>query len=770
MFYKIAIIQNEKEIFKYECADWNNLFKENIDFSFYRISYFDEHNIVNLFEKINEFDAVFFATNAFNSGVIYDTCEYNFQKLENYINSGKGVYIGYSSKNKKRTFLSEKYRIEQIERDFSAGESEMDGNLMFFSHPITNAHKTVSFLKYKDVATQHTTIAGLYFDYLDYDPEANGLYDTVVIDSDKNRPLMVCSKISTGTKVVVSTLPIDWQRQIELFTNIVKYCAEGEPSIKIVSNLNNSANDFSREYLSRQLNLYKRPFAYENVESLSDVVLSNNHYETIIFDCSWTDNEVDDFCERKSKDIYEENIRVLHYFNYGSAKKPIYKLTVHSAFQQIDLIEESVLIAIECRTPGSKDKFSYDSSLLSTHAAIKFLQANDIFNCDLYENIISIGRTRLLSDGSYDAMFIASCIFFSIWTMCDKNAKNDLQYSALKGYIISALFEKGENNISSQEKAQALLLLGNTDILNDSYKCNLLSCVIKHLFTVNQEDIFSYIISVCWLSFFQNLDMIKSNKLITEDGLNTLVKNLCNLLVNIKTDCKTVVLSNYINVLVSLIKNEVITQTNEKHTIHKLLFDAVGLVYEKRDGTLWNDDIYSSCCAIDCLKNFAELSSYPIDEILTLSQSNSMIFNFEQTVSDFDYSAILDSTTRQTNDLIQLRHELDEIISEKNSLISKLKQKEEDIKGLIDENNKINATLKEKNKEKRRQLISLYVGKLSILIALFFIIQMLYVWLNHKESFASYFSSFNSFLSWIFVGIGSIIPIFELINYIRRKK
>ena len=770
MFYRIAIIQNEKEVFKYDCADWNNLFKDNSNFSFYKLVYFDEHNISKLIESIQEYDAIFFATNAFNSSIIYEVCENSIGKLEDYIVSGKGLYIGYSSKNKSHSFLPEKYRIEQIERDFNSGESEMDGELAAISHPLTVAHKTVDLKAYTHIATQHTTIAGLYFDYLNFEDRHDGIYDKIIIDKNQNRPLMVCTKSASGMRLVVSTLPIDWQRQMDLFVNVVKFCTEGEPIIKILSQESSGGNDFSREYLARQLNLFKRPFLFERISSIDEVDLSKCRYETIIFDCSWKDKDVDAFCEENIKLIYNKNIRILHYYNYKSSRNPIYKLTVHSAFQQVDLIEESILIAIEGRTPTAKDKFSYDSSLLSTYEAIKLLQENGIYNEDLYAKIVETGKKRLLTDGSYDAMFVASSNFYAVWKMCDKNATKDKKFIALQKYIMHELFEKGEDNISPSEKAQVLYFLSDSEIISEKQKCQLLSSIMKPLLMANQEDIYGYGISNCWNVFSGNLDIVLKNGVISERDLNLQIKNLFSLLGDAKNDCKIVILSNYIITLSNLLQSKVVTRENELRILYRLLFNAISQIYDRRENLLWNDDIYSSCYAIKALKEFSELSTYPIDEILTLSQPNSTIFAYGKDTAQFDYTAVLESTIQQTNELIKTRDALEEANRQVDELTGKVESVEGELKTAKKEKESLDDEFQRIKKENKLHKAIDIIGRIAIVGLVFFLVQMVYVIINHRESFIEYFKSFNSFLSWALVGISTIITLVTFIRFFRKKK
>lgn len=770
MFYRIAIVQNEKEVFKYDCADWSNLFKDNAYFSFYKLTYFDEHNIGCLVETLMDFDAVFFATNALNSAIIYDALCENTSLLEKYISMGHGCYIGYSSKNKSHEFLPDKYKIEQIERDFPGGESEMDGKLETIRHPLTEAHCVVNLGKYVSTAMHHTTIAGLYFDYLAFGDKHNSVFDKIVVDSAYNRVLMVCTKMAMGARLVVSTLPVDWQRQTEFFINIVKFCTEGEPIIKIVSRESEIDNDFSKEYLSRQLNLYKRPFRFDAVKDLGGIDLSECRYETVIFDSSWRDDEVDSFCERHLKQIYDKNIRILHYYNYKSSRNPIYKLTVHSAFQQVDLLEESLLIAIEGRTPGAKGNYSYDSSLLTTFEAVKLLQENKIFNDTLYQKIVDQGKKRLLNDGSYDAMFVASANFYAVWKMCDKNAMSDPKFIALHDYIYRELFGEKLNNISPSEKAQVLYFLSSVELVDDEKKGLLLSSLVQPLTMANRDDIFSYAISSCWNIFAENIELVLSQKILSVTQLSLLIKNLLSLLGDLKIDCKIVILSNYILVLSNLIQKKIVVEDSEQRILYKLLFSSISQIYDRRDGLLWNDDIYSSCYAIKALKKFSELSTYPIDEILTLTQPNNTLLAFERNVTKFDSSLILDSTNQQTNELVQTRAELSAAQVKIDEQKTNIEHLEAEKKELTEKYTTIEDQLKSCKKENRIKRVIDIIGRLSIIGLVFLIVQMIYVAVNYRDSFNAYFQSFNSFFSWLMVGIGALISIITFLGFFRRKK
>jgi hypothetical protein len=214
MFYRIAVVQNEKELFKYDCADWLKHLVDESLFAFYKYHFFDEHNIEDLFQELSndlvKYDAIFFATNSLNSKIIYDSCISHKKLIETFINQNHGLYVGYSSKIKERDFLPEKYLVYQAERQFHHGGNKFDstvkyekqGNLQFQNHPAVNAHSQINKNEYVNKANNHKTITGLYFDYLLYKDNSLETLDPLVIDTNKDRILMYCSKRSSGHRVI----------------------------------------------------------------------------------------------------------------------------------------------------------------------------------------------------------------------------------------------------------------------------------------------------------------------------------------------------------------------------------------------------------------------------------------------------------------------------------------------------------------------------------------------------------------------------------------
>lgn len=106
---------------------------------------------------------------------------------------------------------------------------------------------------------------------------------------------------------------------------------------------------------------------------------------------------------------------------------------------------------------------------------------------------------------------------------------------------------------------------------------------------------------------------------------------------------------------------------------------------------------------------------------------------------------------------------MDELTGKVESVEGELKTAKKEKESLDDEFQRI------KKENKLHKAIDI-IGRIAIVGLVFFLVQMVYVIINHRESFIEYFKSFNSFLSWALVGISTIITLVTFIRFFRKKK
>lgn len=709
MFFKIAIVQNEKEVFKYDCADWSKILYNIKDFDFYQKDYFDEHNINSMFENICEYDAVFFATNALNADAIYNSCILNSSQIESFIKDGHGFFVGYSSKNKKREFLPKRYAYSQIERDFQNGESEHEGEIVFIDQGIHNLFVASSCEQYIENSKNHSTISGLYFDYLDID-SSKTFYDIIIEDISKSRPLLCSSKKTTSEKVVISTLPIDWQGQTNLFINIVRFCTEGIPLICLVSKYDLKQHiNFSYQYLCRQLNYHKKSFVLLSCNSALDFFNKSTGCNVFIFDPSWTENEIAILCKENSEKISKQNLRILHYYQCDNiGEDTFFKLTIHSAYQEIDILEKQLVFFLESNIPDIKQKYSYDSSLIATYEAIKLLKKYGVQNEKLNANIVEQGIKRLLSDGSYDAMFIASCTFLSLWTICENEKICKQKYDLLKEYVLNKI-TKDFVGISVYEKAQALTYLHDVVSFPTDFISRIVCEVINLLQKTEGQELMSFGVSNCWKLLTADI-YIEEAIMHHKEELMQLIKKQVQVFSGNEINVKPVIVANYVRAISSLLSKKISLEPKELQYVYQSLFSAVAYLNDVYKDIQFND-IYSSCTILMAMNKFYSLSMYPIDELLSLIEAKTESSLWE--LSKINVLLEISSSqavkiTEAENKILLLQNELTDSYQAKTQLeikIDEMKKNEDKRNSQISELNNELKTQQSKNKHKSLTLV-----------------------------------------------------------------
>lgn len=97
----------------------------------------------------------------------------------------------------------------------------------------------------------HASLAGVYWHYWELDDLS--LWDTHLACrvTSPDRPLIAAAKEHTGTRVILSALPVDWQGNDQLVDNLITYALEGRHSTAFLRST--GAVDITAQYLSAKL-------------------------------------------------------------------------------------------------------------------------------------------------------------------------------------------------------------------------------------------------------------------------------------------------------------------------------------------------------------------------------------------------------------------------------------------------------------------------------------------------------------------------------------
>lgn len=789
MYHNIAIVQNEKELFKYSFVDWKSIFSNAKELASYKCKFFDEHNIGSLFEENDlNYDAIFFAMNALDSKEIYDACLRAKDKIRSFLDAGNGLFIGYSSKQNKREFLPEQYQIHQHGRDLSR-ETQNDGNICLC--PDTSISHMLNFWdseKYMKAATEHMTIKGLYFSYL----VSIDHFKSVIVDHNYEtvRTLLAVSDATSNHRIVVTTLPIDWQSQLDILINIIKYCAEGIPLVVVLSKKNTS-NLFDREYLFRQMGLYKIPYSFKSVPTINSIYRAIQNYEVIIFDSTWDEQDIKQYCQEEQKTIINNNLRIFHFLNEASSKKSVnqlYQLSIHSAYQNIDKIEKEVLLYLINKMFDNKNTY-VGYSILSEIEAIKIQQKLGHYRPDIYARIIEDIASRIQKDGSYATMFVASCDAIHLLSLCENvdlpdklrkianDCKNRLQF-----YIQNTLFDMKDNikNVNSYELASGLYYLQHILPINREVLKVFINKLIETLLEIEGSEITGFPAQTCLNVIVDNIDIVKERDELGDRDKFYTIRNLAKKCAyafgDIESDYKVASIANYVSSLSKIVKGGFFSKEPIiLNLIHRSLFAAVDYLYKSRNvkDSSWDNDIYATCLATQALSYFNELSAYPIDELLILLNNycvNKNIITIDGLVElaqEQEQKIIKanDDLHREYNERVEIQKQYESVNNKLNETEANhntiLNQKEQTI------NNQKSEIDSLKNKHSVWRAVFFLMCTLFILSVIMFVTFAIYVghsidnviiddnfdylWLLH-EFFVS-----ESGIAQIIIGVGSIV-------------
>lgn len=758
MFYKIAVIQNEKEIFKYQFADWKSHLSNNSTFAFYNVEYYDEHNICNMFKKLFEYDSIFYSMNSLNSDAIYNESIAHSNEIERFIEEGKGIFVGYSSSRKNRDFLPENYRCVQQTRNLEV-EKEFDGSIQFADCFLFDMHYTLNEQSYESHAKGNKNIKGLYFDYL---AEKGVFLKPVIIDKNSNKHLMLASDGQNSKRVIITSLPVDWQNHEGLMINIIKYCTEGEPVVEIVTKTRKIS--FGREYLFRQLSLNKIPFFYKEytAEQLSSTFLKT---PVTIFDETWDEKEIDKYCLDHNIQIQSNNNRILHYKtpknDSVTNEMGLNKLVVHSAYQEIDTIEKGVLLYFLNKTPSAKQKYLYDSSLLATSSVIQFKREHGMKSEELCHGVIENIKRHIKGDGSYDSMFVASCNALHLIANCDVNYKENKIFVDMLNYLQEniRLVLEGKSGLTAGEIAMGLIFAEKYLTVSEEQTKVIVSLIEEELLKTN-ESLKDFTAQNC-LRF-----LARHGRLVNKRNLAYIVKQSIIAFNDFTGDCKSVCVANFIISICNLIKDNFI-EKNDRLIVYKAVFSAIGTLYKRLDYSSynWNDDAYATVLCSRALIIFNKLALYPVDEILFLLKDyyvNKQSSNVESSIHIMD--EVTEKYLATEKQLIYQSEENNRLKEENKELTKQVGALKQDVENIEEEKRKV-------LKKTKNSKIALFAFKLCAIIALFLISQLVYLSITDTEFFLQYLSTYKSFFTVILTAssiVSIVVSIMQLNSEIKK--
>ncbi len=415
MTYRLAIIQNESEMFRYSYADARHLLAE----SQYDWSYYTAENIDTLGANLDRYDALIVSTNACNDERIASWFEANRDTMSQYLNGlQRGLFVLFQmalsdprGRSRPFPFLPENLAVTGRYR-FLHGEQASDGQLR--AAPGSDRHPILIFPHSIDTATmQHRCVhnnnaPGLYWGYLgDFSDES---YEIILADTqpDSPRPLLVAARQPLGPRIIITSLVIDWQRHDELWHNCVRYIVEGANPVAIVRP--RGSESFNLDYLEHALRERKQSFYSVSVDRLADWEDRDRLFPSVVLDPHWDVERSRDFATRLTASGAATMAPSVHYFDRLAADVMV-SCTV-SRQDDYRTIVDSAIAWLRAQWNGEG---YWQNSFWASYDVLDLLVARGE-NVSVYgDSILGAVAGNIQPNGTYNDVFGATCATLQVY-------------------------------------------------------------------------------------------------------------------------------------------------------------------------------------------------------------------------------------------------------------------------------------------------------------------------------------------------------------------
>lgn len=393
----IAVIQNDSEMLRYSWADIAPM----VESLPYVKSYFTFTNIDSFWRNIRSFHSVIIASNAFNNRKLLESFRDHSGKFIEYLESGTGLFVSLQMKMPSYDsfgFLPSKYAIRSISR-LKGGERPQDGKISVLdemeSHPILRYPNVVNDSDISYRCLNNTCAVGYYWAYLERRDDSS--LQPVLVDPSYRRELLCISSPTERSRVIVTSLAADWQRQTELYENSIRYVTEGYPRVGLVhSHLGQSPHD---RYLISSL-------GSDSVSSKTYVPSADisSVHDVVILSDSLNDEEKSTLNSTMSMSVAHQNLTIVD-VESGEGQNLSYRLTTSTDGFENEIRQAATWLTSQY---SLDDSHFWVSSFWYTLDSIEALVATGYPVIGFREGIFQELETHNI-DGSYDEVLGATC-------------------------------------------------------------------------------------------------------------------------------------------------------------------------------------------------------------------------------------------------------------------------------------------------------------------------------------------------------------------------
>jgi hypothetical protein len=547
--------------------------------------------------KDGVYDALFVAANACsNNRSLTALRSQRDSTIKEFLEAGKGLYIGHQAKiheNPSFGFLPEIFDLTTIVRP-RAEERTTDADLKIVSseaqHPIVTFPRKVDVRAIMSQCVNNNLVEGVYWDYLK--PGSEGAYQPLLVDAkyEPQRDILVVSRTDLTPRIVISTLVVEWQGHDTLWENLVRYVVEGRPSLAVVSKLGTSSNNF--RYLTSTIDVKKLPSAKYSFRSLDELKkVSVGPHDALIFDPAWPEKEVLDYYKGL---LGTADTGISRIYFFSSTPQGDVIVNSISRFKEFNRISRNALTWLTSLRSESNQAY-WGGSFWTTIDVLATLQEFG-YPIKQYERILKAELQKHDIDGSYDEVLGPTCGLLEVYFWL--YGKEDARYSRTLDWILSHM--SGKTLYERASALETIVRLGETVEPHKlaEFKNEVVSVQSE---AQNEFVIHRYVRCLLTCGFSSEAQMF-ALKLVTLQN---------------KSDGGWINVSNTAATTLTLIRLQS-AALKPDHDIDEMIFRGIQFIKSTYSEAKWSweNDPLATALALRALRQFEQLVTFPIDELL----------------------------------------------------------------------------------------------------------------------------------------------------------